>query len=103
MSDKREQVCWNGLLEKDSGAHSRAVLLDQQLSLGQQAWSTRNVPTPYKKGGAGVITLLNCNWKYSFKFSQSKGLRPLSFIIFVRQPKVTSLRRKTDFRLVFVL
>lgn len=48
-----------------------------------------------------MITLLNYNWKYSFNFSQSKGLWLLSFIIFVRQPKVTSLRKKIDIRLVF--
>lgn len=48
-----------------------------------------------------MITLLNCNWKYSFNFSQSKGLWPLSFIIFARQPKVTSLSKKIDIRLYF--
>lgn len=58
-----------------------------------------------KKGrGSKVITLLNCNWKYSFKFSTSLwvkvyGLRRLWS---VWRPKVTSLR-KIDTRLVFEL
>lgn len=43
-----------------------------------------------------MITLLNYNWKYSYNFCQS--LRPLSFMIFVRQPKVTNLKKKTDIR-----
>lgn len=48
-----------------------------------------------------MITLLNYNWKYSYNICQS--LRPLSFMIFVRQPKVTNLKKKTDIRPVVEL
>lgn len=41
------------------------------------------------------------NWKYSYNFYQS--LRPLSLKTFVRQPKVTSLKKKTDIRPAVVL
>lgn len=58
---------------------------------GSRLGQPRSCPLPKKR----------TNWKCSYNFCQS--LRPLSLVIFVRQPKVSSLKKKTDIRPVAAL